>query len=209
MATDGFLTATTTTTTPTPTGSRRNSVSNNRPRNGNIVIFSGGSAANSLVDVFESLRAANGKDTTLSYVVPISDNGGSSSELIRVFGGPGKSSSPIFCNVTQCSCTVATAVVPSTRCLRTLRMRCAKWQYVTNRYRRYPLSSRTSHPRLSQSRQRDYGSTSRSAHRIGDRNGCHQDILQPPTRTYLCPSSRGMARYPRNTACALARDLES
>ena len=129
MATNGFLT-TTTTTTPTPTGSRRSSVSNNRPRNGNIVVFSGGSAANSLVDVFESLRAANsnfngngngnGRDTTtLSYVVPISDNGGSSSELIRVFGGPGKSSSPIFFNVTQCSCTVATAVVPSTRSLQT------------------------------------------------------------------------------------------
>lgn len=98
MATNGFLT--TTATTPTPTGSRRNSNSGNphtapygtankSSRNGNIVVFSGGSAANSLVDVFESLRAANSKDTTLSYVVPISDNGGSSSELIRVFGGPG------------------------------------------------------------------------------------------------------------------------
>lgn len=53
-----------------------------------IVIFSGGSAANTLVDLFERVRSAN--DTTLSYVVPISDNGGSSSELIRVFGGPGK-----------------------------------------------------------------------------------------------------------------------
>jgi hypothetical protein len=26
----------------------------------------------------------------LSYIIPISDNGGSSSELIRVFGGPGR-----------------------------------------------------------------------------------------------------------------------
>ncbi len=51
-----------------------------------IVVFSGGSAANNLVDVFESVRAANG---TLSYVIPISDNGGSTSEIIRVFGGPG------------------------------------------------------------------------------------------------------------------------
>ena len=57
------------------------------PREG-IVIFSGGSAANSLVDLFNSVREAN--NTTLSYVIPISDNGGSSSELIRVFGGPGK-----------------------------------------------------------------------------------------------------------------------
>ncbi|RFU74970.1 hypothetical protein TARUN_7251 [Trichoderma arundinaceum] len=52
-----------------------------------IVVFSGGSAANSLVDVFEGVRAANA--ATLSYVIPISDNGGSTSEIIRVFGGPG------------------------------------------------------------------------------------------------------------------------
>ncbi|KAK4546348.1 hypothetical protein LTR36_002025 [Oleoguttula mirabilis] len=54
---------------------------------GGIVVFSGGSAANSLVDVFNDVRAAN--HSTLSYVIPISDNGGSTSELIRVFGGPG------------------------------------------------------------------------------------------------------------------------
>ncbi|RDA92036.1 hypothetical protein CP533_0968 [Ophiocordyceps camponoti-saundersi (nom. inval.)] len=52
-----------------------------------IVVFSGGSAANSLVDVFEQVREASG--SSLSYVIPISDNGGSSSEIIRVFGGPG------------------------------------------------------------------------------------------------------------------------
>ncbi|KAK5989847.1 hypothetical protein PT974_08109 [Cladobotryum mycophilum] len=55
-------------------------------RNG-IVVFSGGSATNSLVDVFEGVREAN--QATLSYVIPISDNGGSTSEIIRVFGGPG------------------------------------------------------------------------------------------------------------------------
>jgi 2-phospho-L-lactate transferase CofD len=54
---------------------------------GGIVIFSGGSAANSLVDVFKTV--AENKGCPLSYVIPISDNGGSSSELIRVFGGPG------------------------------------------------------------------------------------------------------------------------
>lgn len=53
-----------------------------------IVVFSGGSATNSLVDVFEGVRAANAA-ATLSYVIPISDNGGSTSEIIRVFGGPG------------------------------------------------------------------------------------------------------------------------
>ena len=42
------------------------------------------------VDVFEALRASRGPGGTLSYVIPISDNGGSSSELIRVFGGPGE-----------------------------------------------------------------------------------------------------------------------
>jgi hypothetical protein len=59
-----------------------------RALGGGIVVFSGGSAANSLVEVFNELRDAN--RTTLSYVIPISDNGGSSSELIRVFGGPGR-----------------------------------------------------------------------------------------------------------------------
>ena len=52
-----------------------------------IVVFSGGSAANSLVDVFSGIAERHA--STLSYVIPISDNGGSSSELIRVFGGPG------------------------------------------------------------------------------------------------------------------------
>lgn len=59
-----------------------------RALGGGIVVFSGGSAANSLVEIFNEVRDAN--KTTLSYVIPISDNGGSSSELIRVFGGPGK-----------------------------------------------------------------------------------------------------------------------
>ena len=51
-----------------------------------IVVFSGGSAANSLVDVFREVVEKN--NSTLTYVIPTSDNGGSSSELIRVFGGP-------------------------------------------------------------------------------------------------------------------------
>jgi 2-phospho-L-lactate transferase CofD len=55
--------------------------------NRGIVVFSGGSAANNLVDVFNSVRES--KKCPLSYIIPISDNGGSSSELIRVFGGPG------------------------------------------------------------------------------------------------------------------------
>lgn len=61
--------------------------SNSTKAKGGIVIFSGGSAANNLVDVFEHARAAN--QCALSYVIPISDNGGSTSEIIRVFGGPG------------------------------------------------------------------------------------------------------------------------
>ena len=52
-----------------------------------IVVFSGGTAANSLVDVFNDIVKT--RNCPLSYVIPISDNGGSSSELIRVFGGPG------------------------------------------------------------------------------------------------------------------------
>lgn len=56
-------------------------------RSKGIVVFSGGSAANNLVDVFNTL--VENKKCPLSYIIPISDNGGSSSELIRVFGGPG------------------------------------------------------------------------------------------------------------------------
>jgi hypothetical protein len=56
-------------------------------RNG-IVVFSGGSAANSLVDIFNNVAEA--RRCPLSYIIPISDNGGSSSEIIRVFGGPGE-----------------------------------------------------------------------------------------------------------------------
>lgn len=61
-----------------------------------IVVFSGGSATNSLVDVFEGVRAA-ANAATLSYVIPISDNGGSTSEIIRVFGGPGMCLFVCFC----------------------------------------------------------------------------------------------------------------
>jgi 2-phospho-L-lactate transferase/gluconeogenesis factor (CofD/UPF0052 family) len=52
-----------------------------------IVVFGGGTATNSLVDVFDDLRES--RACPLSYIIPVSDNGGSSSELIRVFGGPG------------------------------------------------------------------------------------------------------------------------
>lgn len=57
------------------------------PRPKGIVVFGGGTATNSLVDVLNDLRES--RKCSLSYVIPISDNGGSSSELIRVFGGPG------------------------------------------------------------------------------------------------------------------------
>ena len=50
-------------------------------------MFSGGTATNHLVDVFNEI--ATKRQDSLSYIIPISDNGGSSSELIRVFGGPG------------------------------------------------------------------------------------------------------------------------
>lgn len=52
-----------------------------------LVVLSGGSAANNLVDVFNEV--IDNHVCSLTYVIPISDNGGSSSELIRVFGGPG------------------------------------------------------------------------------------------------------------------------
>ncbi|CAN8106208.1 unnamed protein product [Discula destructiva] len=57
-----------------------------RQRVGALSVFSGGTAANFLVDVFDRIIAK--RSYSLRYIIPISDNGGSSSELIRVFGGP-------------------------------------------------------------------------------------------------------------------------
>jgi hypothetical protein len=48
--------------------------------------LSQGTAANSLVDVFNKI--VEKRRCQLNYVIPISDNGGSSSELIRFVGGP-------------------------------------------------------------------------------------------------------------------------
>lgn len=73
---------------PIPAPSPRLQQGSNTSSRDHVLVFSGGSAANNLVDVFERVRAAN--QTSLSYVIPISDNGGSTSEIIRVFGGPGK-----------------------------------------------------------------------------------------------------------------------
>lgn len=47
-----------------------------------IVVISGGTATNSLVSLFQSLSSR------VSYVLPVSDNGGSTSEILRVLGGP-------------------------------------------------------------------------------------------------------------------------
>lgn len=48
-----------------------------------IVVFSGGSASNALLDCFLTLA----KGGQICYVLPVSDNGGSSSEIQRVVGG--------------------------------------------------------------------------------------------------------------------------
>ncbi|OAA68694.1 upf0052 domain containing protein [Niveomyces insectorum RCEF 264] len=72
-----------------------------------LCVFSGGTAANSLVDAFQAVnthlsdscwdvgdagstrtRPRRRQLCPLTYIIPISDNGGSSSELIRFFGGP-------------------------------------------------------------------------------------------------------------------------
>ena len=85
--TEAFLTLNSGTSTPTwPNGATTPTLNFGKAKG--IVVFSGGSAANNLVDVFKTLR--EDRKCPLSYVIPISDNGGSSSELIRVFGGPGK-----------------------------------------------------------------------------------------------------------------------
>ncbi|CCF59728.1 hypothetical protein KAFR_0H03180 [Kazachstania africana CBS 2517] len=51
-----------------------------------IVVFSGGTATNSLTHCFNNVSIAENHE--LTYVLPISDNGGSTSEILRVFGGP-------------------------------------------------------------------------------------------------------------------------
>ncbi|KAG7664996.1 uncharacterized protein J8A68_001461 [[Candida] subhashii] len=50
--------------------------------NGKITIISGGTATNELVPLFNKLSS------NVSYILPISDNGGSTSEIIRFIGGP-------------------------------------------------------------------------------------------------------------------------
>lgn len=52
----------------------------------NIVVFSGGTATNSLTQCFNNI--ANKTDSDITYVLPISDNGGSTSEILRILGGP-------------------------------------------------------------------------------------------------------------------------
>lgn len=52
----------------------------------NIVVLSGGTATNSLTECFTNLTLS--KNHQLTYILPISDNGGSTSEILRVIGGP-------------------------------------------------------------------------------------------------------------------------
>ncbi|KAG5519865.1 hypothetical protein PMAC_000141 [Pneumocystis sp. 'macacae'] len=48
-----------------------------------ILVFSGGTGTNDLVSSFQTISPLS------TYVLPISDNGGSTSEIIRIFGGVG------------------------------------------------------------------------------------------------------------------------
>ncbi|OUM52311.1 hypothetical protein BVG19_g1488 [[Candida] boidinii] len=66
-----------TTATTTPSSSFTKAITGK-----SISIISGGTATNELVKLFESLSP------NISYILPISDNGGSTSELLRVIGGP-------------------------------------------------------------------------------------------------------------------------
>lgn len=53
----------------------------------NLVVISGGTATNSIRDVFQKLATNQNRNGTITYILPISDNGGSTSEIIRVLGG--------------------------------------------------------------------------------------------------------------------------
>ena len=48
-----------------------------------IVVFSGGSASNNFVSMLQSFT------DNICYVLPVSDDGGSTSEIVKVVGGPG------------------------------------------------------------------------------------------------------------------------
>ena len=55
-------------------------------QNFKVVVFSGGTATNSLTPCFTNIANIPGSEVT--YVLPISDNGGSTSEILRILGGP-------------------------------------------------------------------------------------------------------------------------
>lgn len=48
----------------------------------NITVISGGTATNHILEAFDA-----GENCKVNYILPVSDNGGSSSEIIRVLGG--------------------------------------------------------------------------------------------------------------------------
>lgn len=57
-----------------------------------IAVVSGGTATNSILDIFQQLahdqnQSSSESQGRISYILPISDNGGSTSEIIRVLGG--------------------------------------------------------------------------------------------------------------------------
>ncbi|EJS41915.1 YNL011C [Saccharomyces arboricola H-6] len=52
----------------------------------NVVVCSGGTATNSLTPCFSNISVLKGHE--LTYILPISDNGGSTSEILRIVGGP-------------------------------------------------------------------------------------------------------------------------
>jgi 2-phospho-L-lactate transferase/gluconeogenesis factor (CofD/UPF0052 family) len=52
--------------------------------NMHTVVISGGTATNHILDAFATSSSIN---NTTTYILPVSDNGGSSAEILRVFGG--------------------------------------------------------------------------------------------------------------------------
>jgi 2-phospho-L-lactate transferase/gluconeogenesis factor (CofD/UPF0052 family) len=53
-------------------------------KNMHTVVISGGTATNHILDAFATSSSTN---NTTTYILPVSDNGGSSAEILRVFGG--------------------------------------------------------------------------------------------------------------------------
>ncbi|XP_043699134.1 putative gluconeogenesis factor isoform X2 [Telopea speciosissima] len=66
----------------TPRSSAIHALSSANPKQPSLLVFSGGTAFNGVVEELKKLT------TSVAHVLPVSDDGGSTAEIVRVLGGP-------------------------------------------------------------------------------------------------------------------------